>query len=180
MDLSNYESIYDGGYFWIACRTLSSGYKMYNLVTEDQRAVQSTVAINISHEEALQIVMSDGDKNVVGRIISDPAAITSVEKKLMDLGYTKDQASAAITNYDTITTSATHLEWSATDGSSVIDAAATYSPKANTKTGTFGNAAKWEDLNGGAVQMTTKLDGDTMIKLGIISDVTDGIKINAV
>lgn len=72
MDLSNYESIYDGGYFWIACRTLSSGYKMYNLVTEDQRAVQSTVAINISHEEALQIVMSDGDKNVVGRIISDP------------------------------------------------------------------------------------------------------------
>lgn len=56
----------------IDCRTLRSGLKMHQLVTQDQKAVQNTIAIGITPDEVKQIVESNGDIKAVGKIMSNP------------------------------------------------------------------------------------------------------------
>lgn len=68
------------------------------------------------------------------------------------------------------------MEWSAKDGTSIYDAAGS---GVNPTKGTYGVAEEWHDLEGGAVQINTQLDLNTMINAGIIDNVERGIPIKA-
>ena len=76
-------------------------------------------------------------------------------------------------NMTGINKAAGHVEWDAILG---------YDPRLANSIGTFGWAAPWGNLSGGAQQMTTKLSYAKMLELGIIRElidsVSDGLKID--
>ena len=142
-------------------------------VTMSNRAILQGDSVMQGTEDSFKCVFHADKYNETVRTLSglgtnDPSVI---ESRLANLGYTQDQATQLINGY---TKQIAGTVWS---GQGNIYEGFAAQGQGGAVTGAFGPAAPWQDLSGGAIQMTTQLPGQVMIDVGIITDVTDGIPI---
>ncbi len=142
-------------------------------VTMSQRAILQGDSVMQGTEGSFKCVFHADKYNETVKTLSglgtkDPLTI---EAKLISQGYTQTEATKLIQGY---TNRIAGSEWSAPGN--IYEGFAAQG-QGGAVTGAYGTAASWQDLSGGAQQLTTQLPAYVMIETGIITDVTDGIPI---